>query len=107
MMIRQGDVLVVRSKTITIPKEAKAVPPDQGRTILAYGEVTGHAHALPGTKTKLFRADDNVLTAYLHVEQPAKLVHDEHRGITLQPGRYRVIQQRQWTMARQIQRVAD
>jgi len=104
--VRQGDVLV--EAVDEIPKAAKPVKPDNGRTILAYGEVTGHAHALPGARAKLFRAgDETSLTSYLHVEAPAELKHDEHNKIAFVPGKYRVIQQRQWTMERQVRRVAD
>lgn len=43
-MFRQGDVLL-RPVTKT-PGNLKKVPLDKGRVILAYGEVTGHAHAI-------------------------------------------------------------
>lgn len=104
--IRQGDVLV---ETLggEVPATAKEVPRDNGRAVLAYGEVTGHSHSLPGLAAKMFRHDETALTAYLVVDKPASLVHDEHAGIAFVPGTYRVIQQRQWTMERQVIRVAD
>ncbi len=53
--VRQGDVLVLEIDDI--PKDARRVPRDDGRVVLAYGEVTGHAHAIrarrrraPGTR---------------------------------------------------------
>jgi hypothetical protein len=43
-MYRQGDIMV--KPVNRIPQGLKAVPLDKGRVILAYGEVTGHAHAI-------------------------------------------------------------
>jgi hypothetical protein len=43
-VLRQGDVLMVR--VARLPKNVQEVPIDNGRVILAYGEVTGHAHAI-------------------------------------------------------------
>ena len=41
---RQGDVLILRVNSV--PDGLKVEPRDNGRVILAYGEVTGHAHAI-------------------------------------------------------------
>lgn len=105
-MKRQGDVLVV--STDKIPGNIPPVPQDQGRVVLAYGEVTGHAHAFAGSpKVRLFRAGDDALVGYLQIEGvPASLRHEEHTEHTFGPGKYKVIQQRQWTLAR-VRRVAD
>jgi hypothetical protein len=43
---RQGDVLIL--ETAAAPTDAVEVPRDKGRIVLAYGEVTGHAHAIHG-----------------------------------------------------------
>lgn len=47
---RQGDVLLERIEKM--PAGLTAAKRDAGRVVLAYGEVTGHAHALtePGTR---------------------------------------------------------
>lgn len=42
--IRQGDVLLV--PVSRLPEGCTEVPNDRGRIVLAYGEVTGHAHAI-------------------------------------------------------------
>lgn len=42
--IRQGDVLL--KQAAAVPPDAILVPDDRGRVVLAYGEVTGHAHAI-------------------------------------------------------------
>lgn len=52
-MLRQGDVLLVEV-TEEIPAEAKKVERDHGRVVLAYGEATGHAHAIPHPGATLY-----------------------------------------------------
>ena len=42
--IRQGDVLIL--PVDKLPDGCTEVPNDKGRIVLAYGEVTGHAHAI-------------------------------------------------------------
>jgi hypothetical protein len=94
MLYRQGDVLIVA--TNHIPTGLTEVPKDNGRTILAYGEVTGHAHAVEGQA--LFLAADvaELERAWLRVEEEAKVVHEEHGTITLPPGDYEVRRQREY-----------
>lgn len=41
---RQGDVLL--TPVSSLPAGCTEVPHDKGRIVLAYGEVTGHAHAI-------------------------------------------------------------
>jgi hypothetical protein len=96
---RQGDVLIVR-KNVT--KTDKPVPQDNGKTVLAYGEVTGHSHALP--MGDLFVV--NELTKNLLLKEGSELRHEEHGSIPLTKGSYEIVQQRQWTLER-IRRVAD
>ena len=93
-MIRQGDVLVCEIKEI--PTAAKMVAQDAGRVILAYGEVTGHAHAIHNRAT-MFRADEGLGT-FLQVEAGgADLVHEEHATIALPAGTYQVVIQREYS----------
>lgn len=108
---RQGDVLVER---IRMRRRTGKVITDQGRVILAYGEVTGHAHAIvecdSGAATtdtpaaQLFEEPDG--TRYLFVDRPCALVHEEHGRITLEPGCYRVLRQREYS-PEAIRNVAD
>lgn len=44
LTIRQGDVALVL--VTKLPEGCTEVPNDRGRIVLAYGEVTGHAHAI-------------------------------------------------------------
>lgn len=96
-LFRQGDVLIrERAEPVAIAAE---VPRDNDRVILAYGEVTGHAHAIRNPKAKLFRDDGNGGSTYLSVTDPAgvALQHEEHATIMLPPGNYDVTIQREYS----------
>ncbi|HUR86030.1 MAG TPA: hypothetical protein VMY78_11850 [Solirubrobacteraceae bacterium] len=88
-LYRQGDVLV--QQVDTIPGGLLAVPKDNGRVILAYGEVTGHAHAVEGDVQFLAADLADLEERFLRVENEAQVVHEEHSTITLPPGNYRVV----------------
>lgn len=89
---RQGDVLLVRVDEL--PKERKDITPGD-RIVLAYGEVTGHAHAIhePRSKARLWDAGAE---RFLQVIQQTTLRHEEHDPITLEPGIYKVVRQREY-----------
>jgi hypothetical protein len=57
LQFRQGDVYLRRVEAL--PKELREIPRDGGRIILAYGELTGHAHAIdaPEAEATLLTAD--------------------------------------------------
>lgn len=109
-VVRQGDVLLVPT-TKQPNAEAKRVI-DNGRVILAYGEVTGHAHqVIPATENadpvpamELFEEPDG--TRILVVNRDAILRHEEHDKIALAPGGYEVIRQREYAPDA-IRNVAD
>ncbi len=106
MLLRQGDVLVIRVDE-AIPAQAQAVARDGGRVVLAYGEVTGHAHAILERDVELFQVADQV-DRWLRVgERGAVLAHEEHGPITLAPGVYRVRRQREFTDEDEPRYVAD
>lgn len=106
-MYRQGDVLI--RPVEKMPRGLKPVPRDNGRVILAYGEVTGHAHAILEEDVQLLAADvEELEQAFLRVESECAVVHDEHDTITLPPGDYEVTRQREYTSAdMEPARVAD
>lgn len=101
-MFRQGDVLVMKVKVSEVPAGLPEVEKDNGKTVLAYGEVTGHSHSL--SRGKLFRRDP--LTQFLELDKLDLLRHEEHAPIKIGKGSYEVRQQRQWSLA-MIRRVAD
>lgn len=100
--IRQGDVLV--QSVDQIPADSIQVERDNGRIVLAYGEVTGHAHAISSNAAEMLRAENG--DRYLHVTQMAQLVHEEHTAHDIPPGMYQVIQQREYS-PEEIRNVAD
>ncbi len=104
-IIRQGDVLLLPCKQI--PTGLPEAVPENGRLILARGEATGHHHSLAlSNRVTMFRDDASGGTLYLQADAPVSLEHQEHRALTVAPGRYEVRIQRtvQSGLAR---RVAD
>lgn len=105
--VRQGDVLLRRVDSI--PGEARAAEKkDQAgndRIVLAYGEVTGHAHAIHDLDAvDVFVTGEGVM--YLQVKSEASLRHEEHGTITLPPGNYERTIQREYS-PEAIRNVAD
>ncbi len=95
---RQGDVWIERIDKA--PKNLKSVARDNGRIVLAYGEVTGHAHAiLDGAE--LYTSD--AIAAAERILRVgaggATVVHEEHGAIALPQGDYRVAIQMEWSDA--------
>lgn len=90
---RQGDVLIKKVKSI--PADAVAQK-KSGRIVLAYGEVTGHAHAIHDLDNVdvLVTADG---TMYLQVKDAVNLQHEEHGVITLPTGNYERVLQREYS----------
>jgi hypothetical protein len=97
MLIRQGDVLLVR---VGRSPRGRTVPREDGRLVLATGEVTGHAHVVRDESAELVSAA-GVAELYLivHGGKPATLTHEEHRPLAVPPGTYQVVRQREYTPA--------
>lgn len=105
-LARQGDVLVIGVDTI--PDKATLILSQNGQIVLAEGETTGHCHAITMTdnNVELF-AVANEVDHWLRVRsRSAELRHEEHGTITVPPGEYRVIRQREY-YPREIRRVVD
>lgn len=93
IMVRQGDVLLL--PVGAIPGTAKKGERDKGRIVLAYGEISGHAHAITEEAVQLLEHEG---ARYLRVpEKGASLKHEEHREIALAPGEYRIVTQKEYT----------
>jgi hypothetical protein len=101
---RQGDVFIERIEAKE--PEGEEIPKDNGRVVLAYGEVTGHAHAIKSDGARLFFLDKNKGLRRLVVKRATALKHEEHGPISLPAGDYAVIQQREYT-PEEIRNVAD
>lgn len=88
-IIRQGDVILVQvAQTESTPKQ---VEPGQD-VILAFGEVTGHKHALTlDDKTKVTHKKpifDASAERYIQLVSDATLRHEEHHAAVLRAGKY-------------------
>lgn len=92
--LRQGDVFLER--VTSIPKGAKAKSRDGGRVVLAYGEVTGHAHAIVEPEALLYDLDGDM---YLEADGTVTLRHEEHAPVTIDKGLWRVRQQSEYSPA--------
>lgn len=92
---RQGDVMIRQIKSI--PRTAKDITSNK-RIVLAYGEVTGHAHAIAQGEALEFTMEDaaKAVRRFLQVVGLATVRHEEHAPIELPPGCYEIIQQREY-----------
>lgn len=102
-VIRQGDVLLVR--VTAIPKDS-VEQPSADRIVLAFGEVTGHAHAFydDSVNVKLYVAHSGA--RYLDVSAPADLKHEEHSTARIGAGKWMLPNQVEYT-PKELIRVAD
>lgn len=102
---RQGDVLLVAVPAI--PEDARPLPRDQGRIVLALGEATGHAHAIADPLAALLETE--LQERFLHVlgEGGVLLRHEEHAPVLLPQGAYQVRRQREYVPSWDWRMVAD
>ena len=90
---RQGDVYITQIDKL--PEGLKAHKKDKGDFILAYGEVTGHAHRISDTKDMdMFIDENDVLN--LRTSAPKELTHEEHDTITIPDGLSKITIQREY-----------
>ena len=97
-MFRQGDVFIMRAPKGVL--SAQEIPRDpEGRVVLAYGEVTGHAHAItePGAALYTLAEAGDDLSRLLRLELPAVLRHEEHSPIHIPAGDWIVRRQREYS----------
>lgn len=96
VQIRQGDVYLRKIDKPSADTLLNAKPVESkvaGRTILAYGEVTGHHHSLPDTDTRLLTWGNLVA---LEVKESTILEHQEHGPLEVAQGWYEVTIQREY-----------
>lgn len=124
-MFRQGDVLIVM--VAALAAGAKRRERDNGRVVLAYGEVTGHAHAIerkdvvhydaPNAEAaaQLLLADAGFTfevtpvnaPSFLEIPTGAEVLHEEHGTVVLPAGFAVAIRQREWSDADEPRQIAD
>lgn len=106
----QGDVFI--EEISNAPKangkaEKKAVAPENGKFVLAYGEATGHLHAveaIPGVA--LYDMGDGSRMLVNETDGTIALTHQEHATQHFAPGAYKVTIQREYDPA-ENRRVQD
>lgn len=104
---RQGDVLILYVPEL--PETLVPIKRDGGRVILAYGEVTGHSHAIEDKRAKLFMSGSEM---YLDIEKQSKVWHEDHnpkqddKPMILPTGKCRIIHQVEFKR-KEIVSVAD
>src|SRR5260370_15697531 len=91
---RQGDVLLCAVDAI--PPQAKRVPRNGDRVVVAEGELTGHAHAFAAKGVRLFREKKGQRSFLSVVEGGAQLRHEEHGSILVPEGQYELRRQREY-----------
>jgi hypothetical protein len=102
--VRQGDVLLERVRKA--PAKTKPIEKDGGRVILAYGEVTGHAHAFARSAKASLMVDETDRRFLLIGGGGAVLQHEEHARIAVPAGDYLVKRQLEYS-PEAIRTVAD
>lgn len=104
-IIRQGDVMLVPVESI--PDGAIEKPRDNGRVIIAYGEVTGHAHQIANPDAVgavILTTAENA--TFVRLTKKAQLVHEEHATADVPAGNYCYVPQREYRYGATM-RVAD
>lgn len=100
---RQGDVLIMAVDEIPQGK-AKPVARENGKIVLAHGEVTGHSHSITAPiEVQWIEVGGE---RYIDSDLPLEVKHQEHGTITLPAGKFKVIRQREYTLEI-IRNVAD
>ena len=116
---RQGDVLLIQVDKIPTGLKSR----QDAKTILAFGEVSGHHHRFESGNVLSFykEGDDSPQISggslmlrgsrtdveFVSLTETTPLVHEEHTAIPVEPGNYRVVRQREFSVLDGIRRVAD
>ena len=103
--VRQGDVLCIPVKAIPEAARAKKLPEDKD-VILAFGEVTGHAHRIKERQLVGFEGDVPGAAAWLEIAAPVSLTHEEHTSHMLPSGAWKINIHREYS-PEEIRNVAD
>jgi hypothetical protein len=96
-----------RARASKAAKAGEKIARENGRVVLAHGEVTGHAHAIKKPNAALFR-DPKLAAIFLQVPAmpPRCLSTKSTPRSLLTPGDYQVIRQREYH-PEAIRQVAD
>lgn len=98
---RQGDVLLVRHDNT--PESGMLIERDNERVVLAYGEVTGHSHAVRQADVQLYERDS---IRWLIAPEEFVIEHEEHHALTVPAGIWVVVAQYEYEPGA-VRRVMD
>lgn len=118
-MARQGDVLIIKSDCKSLRKETKKRLINskkdktwefkkENRSPLAYGEVSGHAHAIYESEDVQLNYSEDIqeTVKHLDVKKEVQLKHEEHDTVIIPEGKSVVLIQNEYQMG-EIRRVLD
>jgi len=100
---RQGDIFFEAVEGL--PKKSKKA----GSPVIAYGEVTGHAHRMESLEGCDVYVDTEGEMYIQTKNDSSTIVHDEHGPVTFPKGTFKVTRQREYdaSEAARERRVAD
>lgn len=97
-MVRQGDVLFTQVDALPEGAVKDDTRRGNGRQVIEYGEVTGHAHAFDSKLAQMYKWEgNNLVENYVVVEEGAQLKHEEHATITFPKGVMKITRQVEYT----------
>jgi hypothetical protein len=85
LILQQGDVLFFQISAL--PKGVQSVPREERGSVVAEGELTGHAHVVEDESACLYTRQEIL---YLVVEEEVSCTHEEHRKVRIPAGIYRI-----------------
>jgi hypothetical protein len=114
LQFRQGDLFF--EQVAEIPQNLPVVT-----HVLAVGEVSGHAHVIDNeSEAQVYEAntpENSLVSHYIKVEKATQINHSilktgewskEHEPITLPPGKYKVVRQREYNpFSNDVRRIED
>ena len=107
MQYRQGDLLFQTLTKADFEAMRQSAKP-YASPVMAYGEVTGHSHAIKDSLDGVDMLVDKNGDIYLSATKEITIDHEEHGAITLPPGEHRVTRQEEYDWATQARtKVAD
>src|SRR4030042_4759484 len=86
-LYRQGDVLLKQIDKLPLKAKKKE------DKVVAYGEATGHKHEFKNSEVELYLLNSRL---YAQVGVPSPLIHPEHDEIEIEPGVYKIDQEREY-----------
>lgn len=103
---RQGDVFLEQIEDF--PEGLEPCKANDGEDIvLAWGEVTGHAHRISSSDCVSYFSYHDNHNLMVVKKSPVALRHEEHRTIQIPPGVYVVRRQREYVPGELPRMVAD